>query len=85
MTTFYEPTIYHVTMTLAFVAIFCLVHVIFKNIKHICFWSLKAGITVFLWSILWVCTQLHKLPEWKLDLRDSIGKLINMTLNKAEL
>ncbi len=85
MTTYYEPSLYDLTMALAFVSIFCVVHVIFKNIKQICLWSLKCVVTLFLWSILWICTQLHKLPEWKIDLSNSISKLVNFTLHKNEL
>lgn len=76
-------TLYEVTMVLVFVAIFCVVHVIFKNIKQICLWSCKLCTTIMLWSFIWIATQLQHLPQWKENLNDSIWTLVNLT--KREL
>ena len=72
-------SLYEITMGLAFIAIFCLVHIVFKNIMQILIWTCKITATVLLWSILWVATQLHQLPEWKTALSDSVWHLVNMT------
>lgn len=76
-------SLYDVTMALAFVAIFCAVHLIFKNIKQICLWSCKFVTTTMLWSVIWVATQLDQLPQWKEAFGDSIWTLVNLT--KGEL
>ena len=75
--------LYDVTMILAFVAIFCVVHVVFKNIRQIFLLTCKCVVTIILWSFLWVATQLHHLPEWKTAFSDSVWRLVNMT--KGEL
>jgi len=46
-------------------------------------WTCKFLTTVYLWSLLWIATQLHRLPEWQANLSDSVWKLVNMT--KIEL
>ena len=76
-------TLYEVTMVLVFVAIFCVVHLIFKNIKQICLWSCKLCTAIMLWSFIWIATQLQHLPQWKANLSDSIWTLVNLT--KREL
>lgn len=76
-------TLFDVVMALAFVAIFCVVHFIFKNIKDIFLWTCKLLTTTVIWSILWIATHMHQLPTWKLDLMDSVFRLVNLT--KGEL
>ena len=76
-------TLYEVTMMLVFVAVFCAVHLVFKNIKQIFLWSCKLFTTTILWSLIWVATQIHHLPQWKEELSDSIWTLVNLT--KGEL
>ena len=74
---------YEIMMFLTAVAIFCVVHIIFKNIRDIFIWSCKIITTVFLWSLVWVATQLHHLPDWKTQFTESVWQLVNMT--KGEL
>jgi len=66
---------FEILMTLAFVAIFIVVHLVFKNIHDIFIWSCKIITATYLWAILWIITQLHKLPEWQLALTASMGDL----------
>lgn len=70
---------FEVLMTLAFIVIFILTHIAFKNIKDICIWSCKLITTTYLWGILWVVTQLHRLPDWKTQFSDSVWTLVNAT------
>ena len=49
-------------MTLAFISIFIVVHVMVKNIRQICFMSCKLITTLYLWMCLWVITHLDSLP-----------------------
>lgn len=76
-------TLYDINMALAFVILFCCVHLIFKNIRQICLWSAKLCITGILWSFLWIATQLDHLPQWKNNLIESMWRLVNVT--KGEL
>jgi hypothetical protein len=76
-------TIYDITMILLFITIFIITHIVFKNIREISIWSCKLITTCLFWSIIWVATQLHHLPEWKNDFKDSLWQLMNMT--KTEL
>lgn len=76
-------TMFDILMTLAFIVIFIITHIAFKNIKDICIWSCKLITTMYLWCILWVVTQLHHLPDWKAQFTDSVWTLVNMT--KKEL
>lgn len=76
-------TLFNVTMALAFVAIFCVVHFIFKNIRDIFLWSSKLVVTTFLWSILYIAVQMDQLPNWKSNFMDSVFRLVNLT--KGEL
>jgi len=75
--------LHEILFALLFVSIFIVVHYIFKNIKDIFMWTCKFLTTVYLWSLLWIATQLHRLPEWQANLSDSVWKLVNMT--KIEL
>jgi hypothetical protein len=75
--------LYEIAMTLAFITIFIVTHYVFKNIKDIFFWTCKLLTTVYLWLLLWIVTQLHRLPEWQSAFTDSVWTLVNMT--KSEL
>ncbi len=66
---------FEILMTLAFIAIFITVHLIFKNITDIFIWSCKIITATYLWAILWIITQLHRLPEWQVALSTSVGDL----------
>jgi len=66
---------FEILMSLAFVAIFIIVHLVFKNIRDIFVWSCKIITASYLWCILWIITQLHRLPEWKMDLSNSVTDL----------
>jgi len=35
--------------------------------------------TTYIWGVVWVMTQLHRLPEWQQELSDSVWTLVNMT------
>lgn len=84
MLNLYQVTmLYEIMMFLTAVAIFCVVHLIFKNIRDIFLWSCKIITTIFLWSFVWVATQLHHLPDWKTQFTESVWQLVNMT--KGEL
>ena len=77
-----------ILFTLLFITIFIIVHYVFKNIKDICLWSCKFLTTVYLWSLVWIVTQLHRLPEWQASFSDSVWKVVNMTninMTKFEL
>lgn len=80
-----QTSLYNVTMLLTFVAIFCAVHIVFKNIRQICLWSAKLLVTGMLWTFVWVATQLHQLPQWKTDFSESIWRLVNLTRGISEL
>ncbi len=73
-------------MFLVFIAIFCVVHIVFKNIRQICLWSAKLFVSFVVWSFVYVATQLHNLPQWKTNFSDSIWRIVNMTKGtRAEL
>lgn len=72
-------------MFLSFVAIFIAVHIIFKHMRQILVWSCKLITTLFLWSIVWICTQLQNLPQWQQDFKDSVWNIVNMTKDRFEL
>ena len=76
---------YTIMMALAFVCIFIVVHIMFKNIRQICFWSCKIITTLYLWMCLWVITHLDSLPLWKTSFTDSVWELYNMTAEKYSL
>jgi len=71
--------LYDIAMLLAGIVIFIVIHYTFKNIRDVCFWSCKILTTLYLWSLLWIATQLHHMPEWKASFTDSIWTLVNMT------
>ena len=75
--------LYETAMGLAFIAIFIVTHYIFKNLQDILLSSCKLLTTLYLWSLLWIGTQLHRLPEWQNAFQDSVWKIVNMT--KGEL
>jgi len=75
--------LYETAMGLAFIAIFIVTHYIFKNLRDILLWSCKLITTAYLWSLLWIGTQLHRLPEWQNAFHESVWTLVNMT--KKEL
>lgn len=75
--------LHEILFALLFVTIFIIVHYIFKNLRDILLWSCKIITTVYLWSLVWIITQLHRLPEWQENLTTSVWKLVNMT--KLEL
>ena len=78
--------LFEIAMFLAFITIFIIVHYVFKNIKDIMLWSCKLITAGYIWSILWILTQLHRLPEWQEAFTDSvynIADLVNFT--KPEL
>lgn len=75
--------LHEITFGLAFIAIFIMVHVIFKNITDIFLWTCKFITTVYLWSLVWIATQLHRLPEWQETFTESVWTIVNMT--KIEL
>ena len=66
------PSAYDVLMMLAFVFIFLVTHVAFNNIRQIFLWSCKLITATYVWSLLWIATQLQHLPEWKMALTDSV-------------
>lgn len=76
---------YTIMMILAFVSIFIVVHIMFKNIRQICFISCKFLTTFYLWSCLWVITHLDSLPMWKTSFKDSVWELYNMTTERYSL
>lgn len=76
---------YTIMMILAFISIFIVVHVMFKNIRQICFMSCKLITTLYLWMCLWVITHLDSLPMWKISLKDSVWELYNMTAERYSL
>lgn len=73
------PSAYETLMMLAFVFIFLVTHAAFNNIRQVFLWTCKMITTVYVWSLLWIATQLHNLPEWKTALGDSVWTLVNMT------
>ena len=75
--------LHEITLGLAFIVIFIIVHIIFKNIRDILLWSCKFITATYLWSLIWIATQLHRLPEWQETFTKSAWTLINMT--KIEL
>jgi len=75
--------LFEIAMCLAFVVIFIMTHYIFKNLKDILLWTCKLVTSLYLWSLLWILTQLHRLPEWQTAFTDSVWTLVNMT--KSEL
>jgi len=41
--------------------------------------------TTYLWAVIWIATQIHRLPEWEISLKDSVATLMNGTLFRQEL
>lgn len=77
---------YEIAMGLAFIVIFIFTHYIFKNIKDIFLWTCKIVTAVYLWLLLWILTQLHRLPEWQVNFKDSIYNLVELVnFTKPEL
>lgn len=70
-----------ILMFLSFITIFIIVHLLFKNIRQVFLWSCKIITTCYIWGVLWIVTQLHQLPEWKLAFEDSVQDLWSFAAN----
>jgi len=69
-----------ISLALVWILIFVLIHIAFKNIKQLCILSCKIITTTYLWFVVWVATQLHRLPEWELSFKESVTNIINGSL-----
>jgi|TARA_B110000091_G_scaffold182420_1_gene200420 hypothetical protein len=76
-------TLHNLALLLGFIVIFIIVHIVFKNIRQLVLIGCKLITTTYIWAIVWVLLQLHRLPEWQQELSDSVWTLVNMT--KTEL
>jgi membrane protein YdbS with pleckstrin-like domain len=77
---------YEIAMALAFIVIFIITHYIFKNITEIFLWACKIITATYLWVLLWVLTQLHRLPEWQEAFSSSVYNLVELVnFTKTEL
>ena len=71
--------LYNLALLLAFVVIFIVVQVVFKNMRQILLWFCKMITAFYIWAVLWVLVELRHLPEWQQQLFDSVWTLANMT------
>ena len=77
---------YEIAMALAFIVIFIITHYIFKNITEIFLWTCKIITATYLWVLLWVLTQLHRLAEWQEAFSSSVYNLVELVnFTKTEL
>ena len=76
-------TLHNIALFMGFVVTFIFVHIVFKNIRQLLLIGCKLITTTYIWGVIWIMTQLHRLPEWQQELADSVWTLVNMT--KTEL
>ena len=74
-----------IALILTWILLFMLTHIAFKNIKQICLVSCKIMTATYLWMVIWIATQIHRLPEWEISLKDSVQNIMNGTLFRGEL
>lgn len=74
-----------IALALVWVLLFLIIHIAFKNIRQLCIWSCKILTTTYLWLVIWIATQVHRLPEWEISLKDSVANIINGSLFRQEL
>lgn len=74
-----------IALLLTWLLLFMVTHVAFQNIRQICLISCKIITTTYLWLVIWIATQIHRLPEWEISLRDSVANIMNGTLFRQEL
>jgi len=73
-------TLYNIAMLLVFVLILMLTHIVFKNGRMLCLWSCKLIVATYIWALVWIITQLDRLPEWNIAFKESIEHVTNGTL-----
>jgi len=66
-----------IALALIWILIFLLTHIAFNNIKQLCLWTCKIVTTTYIWAVIWIITQIHRLPEWEINLQDSIQNVLN--------
>mgnify|MGYP006188971133 CR=1 FL=1 len=66
-----------IALALIWILIFLLTHIAFNNIKQLCLWTCKIVTTTYIWVVIWIITQIHQLPEWEMNLQDSIQNVLN--------
>jgi len=77
---------YEIAMALAFIVILIITHYVFENISEIFFVACKIITAIYLWVMLWIMTQLHRLPEWQDAFSESVSNLVNLVnFTKTEL
>ena len=74
-----------IALILTWILLFMLTHIAFKNIKQICLVSCKIMTATYLWMVIWIATQIHRLPEWEISLKDSVQNIMNGALFRGEL
>ena len=74
-----------IALILTWFLLFLITHVAFKNMRQLCLISCKIVTTTYLWAVIWIATQIHRLPEWEISLKDSVATLMNGTLFRQEL
>jgi len=78
--------LYEIAMALAFIVLLIITHYIFENITEIVFVACKVMTAAYLWVLLWIMTQLHRLPEWQNAFSESISNLVDLAnFTKPEL
>lgn len=78
--------LYEIAMVLAFLVLLIITHYIFENITEIFFVACKVMTATYLWVLLWIMTQLHRLPEWQDAFSESLSNLVHLVnFTKTEL
>lgn len=74
-----------IALILTWILLFMLTHIAFKNIKQLCLVACTIITATYLWLVIWIATQIHRLPEWEISLKDSVQNIMNGTLFRGEL
>lgn len=74
-----------IALILTWFLLFMVTHVAAQNMRQICLVTCKIITTTYLWLVIWIVTQLHRLPEWEIALKDSVAHIINGTLFSQDL
>jgi len=74
-----------IALVLTWFLLFMVTHIAFQNMTQIWWWSCKIITTTYLWMVIWIATQIHRLPEWEIALKDSVTNIMNGTLFRQEL
>jgi len=74
-----------IALMLTWFLLFMVTHVAFQNMRQICLVTCKIITATYLWIVIWIATQIHRLPEWEIALKDSVTNIMNGTLFRQEL